>query len=443
MSDDRIEATYDYTDEDGNLLYQAVRLRDPKSFRQRVKAPKGSIDEWIWSLGETRRVPYKLSCALTAARAGRAVWIVEGEKDADALTALGFTATSSKNWHDEWCGFLKGAAFALIVADSDTPGRETAEKVAGQLKQAGVPVKVIDLAPQRDDGYDVSDFILEHGDAARAELAQVANGAKVWTGKKPPRLSVTTLGKFFETAERYDPTKDYLGPFLHGGYRNFVLGPTGHGKTTFVMEAVSAAACGTSFLGWRGKGVRVLYINLELGDELFRRALEDSRLNPTHENVKIVHRPLGLHLDTNPEHREMLENTIADFDIVILDPWDKIFKNVMDLDGSQRPVVAWLDGLRARHPRLCMILCHHTHIPANNKEPVTMANIRNFKFVLDQADLVVTFRRFKGNESVLRFEKNRSPLLDVTIGEEWALDWQRGHGFERDDKVPGQEELAV
>ena len=41
----QIVAEYDYTDEDGNLLYQAVRF-DPKDFRQRRRV-NGA---WVWSL---------------------------------------------------------------------------------------------------------------------------------------------------------------------------------------------------------------------------------------------------------------------------------------------------------------------------------------------------------------------------------------------------------
>src|SRR5262249_14374341 len=47
----RVVTAYDYTDENGELLYQVVRL-EPKDFRQRRPGGKGG---WIWSLGDTRR----------------------------------------------------------------------------------------------------------------------------------------------------------------------------------------------------------------------------------------------------------------------------------------------------------------------------------------------------------------------------------------------------
>lgn len=51
-----IEATYDYTDPDGTLLFQVVRYR-PKDFTQRRPDGKGG---WIWSLGKAKRVLYHL-----------------------------------------------------------------------------------------------------------------------------------------------------------------------------------------------------------------------------------------------------------------------------------------------------------------------------------------------------------------------------------------------
>jgi len=58
----RIIATYDYKDESGKLLYQAVRY-EPKDFRQRRPDGKGG---WIWNLEGVRRVLYRLEELLRA-----------------------------------------------------------------------------------------------------------------------------------------------------------------------------------------------------------------------------------------------------------------------------------------------------------------------------------------------------------------------------------------
>src|SRR5215216_5447667 len=76
-------ATYDYFDEQNNLLYQEVRY-SPKDFRQRKPDGKGG---WDWKLNGVRRVPYRLP-ELLAADLLMPVFIVEGEKDADRLLSL-------------------------------------------------------------------------------------------------------------------------------------------------------------------------------------------------------------------------------------------------------------------------------------------------------------------------------------------------------------------
>src|SRR5262245_44351816 len=78
-----VVAAYDYTDADGKLLFQVVRL-DPKGFRQRRPDPaaKGG---WAWDLKGVRRVLYRLPQVLRAAAGGRPLFVVEGEKDAETL----------------------------------------------------------------------------------------------------------------------------------------------------------------------------------------------------------------------------------------------------------------------------------------------------------------------------------------------------------------------
>ena len=75
-----IVCAYDYTDEAGNLLFQCVRYA-PKDFSQRRPDCSGG---WIGNLKGVRRVLYRLPAVIAA----QIVFIVEGEKDADALTAL-------------------------------------------------------------------------------------------------------------------------------------------------------------------------------------------------------------------------------------------------------------------------------------------------------------------------------------------------------------------
>lgn len=137
----RIAATYDYVDEHSQLLFQKVRY-EPKDFRVRRPDGKGG---WTYSIGDTRRVLYHLPEVIAAAQAGRTIWIVEGEKDCDALARAGETATcnfdGAGKWKPEYTSMLAelGVTLIQIVADDDPPGHKHAFQIRDALSAAGIP----------------------------------------------------------------------------------------------------------------------------------------------------------------------------------------------------------------------------------------------------------------------------------------------------------------
>ncbi len=66
------------------------------------------------------------------------MYVVEGEKDADTLTALGVVATTNPHGAGKWDkvpdapDVLTGAT-VVVVADADESGRQRARDVAGSL----------------------------------------------------------------------------------------------------------------------------------------------------------------------------------------------------------------------------------------------------------------------------------------------------------------------
>lgn len=187
-----IVATYDYRDENGQLLYQTVR-KEPKTFLQRRPDKNG---KWIWKLDSVRRVLYRLP-ELLAADPQATVFICEGEKDADALRNIGLIATTSPQgagkWRDEYSEHLQGRE-VVILPDNDTAGRKHADDVARSLYRIAASVKVLSL-PNVPDKGDVSDWLKNGGDAE--SLCVTAENAPHWipaaTGDKPPKVEATPL----------------------------------------------------------------------------------------------------------------------------------------------------------------------------------------------------------------------------------------------------------
>ncbi|MGQ7793755.1 phage/plasmid primase, P4 family [Faunimonas sp. B44] len=167
-----IVATYDYRDERGTTLFQAVRF-EPKGFAQRRPDGRGG---WLWGVQGVRLVPYRLPDMLAAVP--DTVFIVEGEKDADRLAAAGFVATTNPmgagKWRAEYAAHFAGRD-CYILPDNDEPGRKRAEQVAASLLPVAATVRIVELPGLRPKG-DVSDWLdLDPGN--RGRLVDIAKAA--------------------------------------------------------------------------------------------------------------------------------------------------------------------------------------------------------------------------------------------------------------------------
>lgn len=179
----RIVVSYDYHDEHGKLLFQVQRNAD-KEFICRKPDGKGG---WLYKLGNTRRVPYRLPELLTA-DAGATVFICEGEKDVDRLRGLGLVATTNPHgagkWRDEFNEHFKDCE-VVILPDNDETGREHAKMVAIKLYGIAASVRVVQL-PNLPDKGDVSDWLDTGGDAE--QLCVLAENAPEWTPENADTL---------------------------------------------------------------------------------------------------------------------------------------------------------------------------------------------------------------------------------------------------------------
>lgn len=196
-------AHYDYRDEGGECLYRVVRReRDgSKSFAvYRLSGP----GRWTLGADGVRRVLYRLP-ELIASSAAELVWIVEGEKDADRLAALGFVATTNPfgavKWLSEFNTFLHDRHVA-IIPDNDEPGRKHASKVAESLAGVAASIRVVSLPglPAKGDVGDYLDLGRTKSDLLTL-LAEATEARRTDEPKAPAHL--TDAGNAIRLAQRH------------------------------------------------------------------------------------------------------------------------------------------------------------------------------------------------------------------------------------------------
>jgi RecA-family ATPase len=155
-----VVATYDYFTRTGVLAYQVVRRAD-KSFTQRRPDGAGG---WIYNLDGVERVLYRTPEVLDADPA-EIVYVVEGEKDVDALVIRGLVATCNSGgagkWPAEQSALLAGRTVA-IIPDNDDPGRRHAAQVLAALRPHVASVRLLELGGLPHKG-DVSDWLAAGG----------------------------------------------------------------------------------------------------------------------------------------------------------------------------------------------------------------------------------------------------------------------------------------
>lgn len=225
-------AIYDYTDEHGQLLFQVCRTAG-KQFPQRRPYPSAKSG-WAWNLKGVRRVPYRLPKLITAIRDGRTVYIVEGEKDVQAIEGAGGVATTSPGgagkWREEYSEWFRGAD-VVIVADKDEPGRKHAADILAHLRGIARSAKVVTAAT----GKDAADHL--SAGHPLDELVPQQAGTSV--------LAVIDL----EPAVEFVPPPTLIcRDMLYLGGVHTLSGPPDCGKTTvacwWMLQAVRDPGCG-------------------------------------------------------------------------------------------------------------------------------------------------------------------------------------------------------
>lgn len=313
-----IVKTYDYTDCDGVLLYQVVRMQRklPDGSWARTKDGKGTwktflqrrpdgAGKWIWSLspGEFMRRPggdwrtydrdkfaegmetrffdagaehtiYRHPAVEIAIADGQPVLIVEGEKDADTAVALGFCGTTnssgSKHWTDVHSSCFRDAD-VVICLDNDAAG-DRADKLAKSMKGIARRIRVLNFADHVsgfDHKGDITDWVEKFGGASD-QLEKIIEGLPSYR-PRPPKSKFNAL--VVKDAIRFAADHEWLVDDLielHGTAS--FSGNSQSGKTFQVIELAFCVATGRPYWGRAVKKGLVVY-QVGEGEEGFMKRL--------------------------------------------------------------------------------------------------------------------------------------------------------------------------
>jgi hypothetical protein len=168
-------AVYQYQRASGDVAFVVCRF-EPKDFR----SAQQKDGRWSWSIKSAPKLLYRLPEVEQALAEGRTVWVVDGEKDADALAAAGECATCcarAQSWTIEHSEQLTGARRVRVVVDRDNGvGAKQARQVARSLvDNAGVASIDIEFV-QAAEGKDAADHLAAGRSLDEFELVELAAG---------------------------------------------------------------------------------------------------------------------------------------------------------------------------------------------------------------------------------------------------------------------------
>jgi hypothetical protein len=196
QSRDNFAATYDYRDADGVLRFQKVRNPPGLKTRFFMRRPNGH-GGWINNTkGIDTKLLYRIGEVKEAISLDRRIAVVEGEKDADHLWAIGIPATCNAHgasepgkkpkWTREHSQQLRGADI-VVFNDNDPPGYLHADVTCRLSHGVAGRVCRLDLAlhwPNMPLGKDVSDWL--RAGHTREQLDTLIAQAPDWTPKPEP-----------------------------------------------------------------------------------------------------------------------------------------------------------------------------------------------------------------------------------------------------------------
>lgn len=326
-------AEYIYRDKSGGPYHRIIRYDtgDGKTFTQErwkdgkwVKGADDTDPETKRAIGNYPPIPYNLPAIVS--NPDEPIWLVEGEKNADDLIALGFLATTAKGGasafplSEDFSVWFDGVP-VYAIPDNDEPGESWLARVKKAIPHAQT-ITLPGLPPKGD----VSDW-LEFGGTADELIALT----------KPPEAIAFSPTAFTLGDPSQIPPREWIYDFrLIRGFVALTVAPGGLGKSSLAMVDALSMAIGRPLFQdspvQEKKPLRVWYWNGEDPQDETRRRVAAIALH-----YKVTDADIGgrLFTDTGRETEIILGsmngNEIEVNEALILDLESAIIANKIDV----------------------------------------------------------------------------------------------------------------
>ncbi len=416
----RFVKAYDYTDAQGKPLFQVCRY-DPKKFKQRRMNGTG---KWIYNLEGVQRVLYRLPEVLKAAE----VVIVEGEKDADTVTGLGFCGTTApmgaRKWRPEYSDSLKGKNVVLIP-DNDQEGREHMTQVASALRAVAASLKWLDLSDVPSKG-DVSDWVKRFGSKEEAveRLSILIDAAPPYSPPKVFTIEDAVMDSTGFCGINLPEKRSFLHPLITEHQIILVSGWRGTGKTWAGLSMADAITKRSVFGPWKvQESVPCLYLDGEMAAQDVRKRLAllcpaDGREQPLYIYSDAYANTLGL-----PRANLLNESWRSTMKRILVTRHVRFFvvDNIASLAGgidenSKKdwdPINAWLIDLR--FAGITTMLLHHVGKEGSQRGTSSREDNIDLSIILKHPQ---NYQPENGADFIMSFSKTRVSHEDLSLIQE-------------------------
>ena len=395
---------------------------------------------WI-SGGMTLPRPLYRLTELLAAPASVLVYVVEGEKAADAAVSLGIVATTSPHGSKsagkaDWSP-LSGRS-VVILPDNDDAGEAYANDVATLAQQAGATavriVRLVELWAEMPKGGDIADLLAHYAKSDKSG-EQLRSDVETLVGRSVEANAPTVTDGAPMIVRLCDVQPEQVEWLWHGrialGKLTLIAGDPGLGKSFLTLDMAARVSTGRDWPDCTNKmgagGVVLLNAEDGIADTIrprldaagadVKQIIAVEAISIVRDNLRTDQRTFDLSQDINA--LELAIQSVAHCRLVVIDPVTAYLGGVDSHKNAEiRGLLAPLGALATRHGVAVVAV---THLNKSNGGPAIYRAMGSLAFAAAaRAAWAVT--KDKGDEKRRLFLPIKNNIAPNTGGLAYRID---------------------